>query len=95
MGAVPHLRPPDIFTGYFTRFFYSRVQFSERFAQVGLEFEFIGKKAVMFPVWFFLILIGIIGYLLYLTRPNEDSLAMISRNSIRRFQRLIKGRVQS
>lgn len=49
----------------------------------------------MFPVWFFFILIGIIGYLLYLTRPNEDSLAMISRNGIRKFQRLIKGRVQS
>lgn len=40
----------------------------------------------MFPVWFFFILIGIIGYLLYLTRPNEDSFAMISKNGFRRMQ---------
>lgn len=47
----------------------------------------------MFPVWFFLLLIGIIGYLLYLTRPNEDSFVMISKNGIRKMHGWLRGKL--
>lgn len=47
----------------------------------------------MFPVWFFLILIGVIGYLLYITRPTEDNFAVISRNGLRKMQGWFRGRV--
>jgi hypothetical protein len=38
-------------------------------------------------------MIGIIGYLLYLTRPNEDSFAMISKNNIRKMQMWLRGKL--
>jgi hypothetical protein len=40
----------------------------------------------MFPVWFFIVLLAIIGYLLYITRPSEDNFAMMSKNQIRKLQ---------
>ena len=40
----------------------------------------------MLPVWFFIVLIVLIGYMLFITRPNEDSFMMISKNHIRKLQ---------
>lgn len=40
----------------------------------------------MFPVWFFIILILLISYLLYLTRPTEDSIVVLGRNQLRKLQ---------
>lgn len=40
----------------------------------------------MFPVWFFGMLMVIICYLLYITRPSNESLVMMSRNRIRKLQ---------
>ncbi|GAB4091909.1 hypothetical protein [Flaviaesturariibacter terrae] len=40
----------------------------------------------MFPVWFFIILILLISYLLYITRPTEDSIVVLSRNQLRKIQ---------
>jgi hypothetical protein len=40
----------------------------------------------MFPVWFFVILIVVICYLLYITRPSEESILATSRNRIRKVQ---------
>ncbi len=60
---------------------------------VGPVFGFKEKIAVMFPVWFFIILIGIIGYLLYLTRPNENSFVMISKNGIRKMHSWLRGKL--
>jgi hypothetical protein len=44
----------------------------------------------MVPVWFFILLLLVIGYLLFLTRPNEDSLFEISRNNLKRIQYWLK-----
>ncbi len=48
----------------------------------------------MFPVWFFIMLIGVIGYLLYLTRPTEDNFVMISKNGLRKMQGWFRVRQQ-
>ena len=40
----------------------------------------------MFPVWFFIVLIVLIGYLLYITRPSEESITVIGKNQIRKMQ---------
>lgn len=40
----------------------------------------------MFPVWFFMVLLAVIGYLLYITRPSEENLAVISKNQFRKLQ---------
>jgi hypothetical protein len=45
----------------------------------------------MFPLWFFIVLIAIICYLLYLTRTTEDTLIMMSKNRLKKFQYWIKG----
>ncbi len=48
----------------------------------------------MLSIWFFVVLIFIIGYLLYITRPREETLLMMSRERIRKIQfwfRSIKG----
>ncbi|MDB5197017.1 MAG: hypothetical protein JWP88_1388 [Flaviaesturariibacter sp.] len=36
----------------------------------------------MFPVWFFIVLLAVIGYLLYITRPSEDNFVMISKKGL-------------
>lgn len=40
----------------------------------------------MIPVWFFVVLILTICYLLYITRTNEESFIVMSRNRLRRLQ---------
>lgn len=40
----------------------------------------------MFPVWFFILLIVMISYLLYITRPSEESIAVLGRNQLRKLQ---------
>jgi len=45
----------------------------------------------MFPLWFFIVLITIICYLLYITRTTEETLIMMSKNRLKRFQYWIKG----
>ena len=45
----------------------------------------------MFPLWFFIVLIGVICLLLYVTRTTEDNLMMMSKNRLRKFQYWIKG----
>ena len=44
------------------------------------------RELDMLPVWFFIVLIVLIGYMLFITRPNEDSFMMISKNHIRKLQ---------
>jgi len=45
----------------------------------------------MFPVWFFLMLIGVIFYLLYLTRTTEDTFGMICNNQLKKIQYWFRG----
>ncbi|WP_165871365.1 hypothetical protein [Flaviaesturariibacter flavus] len=40
----------------------------------------------MFPVWFFILLLVLISYLLYITRPTEDSIVVQGKNHLRRLQ---------
>jgi hypothetical protein len=40
----------------------------------------------MFPMWFFIVLITIICYLLYITRTTEETLIMMSKNRLKKFQ---------
>lgn len=40
------------------------------------------KRSDMFPMWFFIILIVLIGYLLYITRPSEESFTMMCKNQL-------------
>ena len=40
----------------------------------------------MVPVWFFAILIFIICYLFYITRPSEETLVMMSKERVKRLQ---------
>jgi hypothetical protein len=44
------------------------------------------KKVFMFPVWFFMILIGAICYLLYITRTTDEDILAISKNQLKRLQ---------
>ena len=52
--------------------------------------KIIFKKQDMFPVWFFIVLIFIICYLLYITRPSEETLIVMSKNRIRKMQFWLK-----
>ena len=40
----------------------------------------------MFPVWFFILLILLISYLLYITRPSEESIVVLGKNQLRKIQ---------
>lgn len=40
----------------------------------------------MVPMWFFVVLIFVIGYLLYITRPSEETLVMMSKERVRKLQ---------
>ncbi|WP_165917194.1 hypothetical protein [Flaviaesturariibacter aridisoli] len=40
----------------------------------------------MFPVWFFILLILVISYLLYITRPSEESIVVLGKNQLRKLQ---------
>lgn len=40
----------------------------------------------MFPVWFFILLLVLISYLLYITRPTEDSIVVQGKNQLRKLQ---------
>ena len=51
-----------------------------------LEFIKWTKLSVMFPVWFFIVLILLICYLLFITRPSEDSLVMIYKSKWEKLQ---------
>jgi ribose/xylose/arabinose/galactoside ABC-type transport system permease subunit len=53
---------------------------------VGIVFGFIKEIEVMFPVWFFIVLVVLIGYLLYITRPSEESISVIGKNQFRKLQ---------
>ena len=44
-------------------------------------------------MWFFMVLIGIICYLLYLTRTTDETFIMMSKNRLKKFQYWIKGTV--
>jgi hypothetical protein len=57
-------------------------------APTGLErsLDFIRKSEVMFPMWFFMVLIVVICYLFYLTRTTEESFIAMSRNHFKKFQ---------
>lgn len=45
----------------------------------------------MLPLWFFVVLVVVIAYLLFITRPGEENISVISRNHWRKFQNLMKG----
>ena len=45
----------------------------------------------MLPMWFFMVLIGIICYLLYITRTTEENFVMMSKNHLKKFQYWVKG----
>jgi hypothetical protein len=38
----------------------------------------------MIPVWFFFVLIGLICYLLYITRTTEDTLLVMGKNNLKK-----------
>lgn len=40
----------------------------------------------MLPVWFFIVLIVLIGYLLYITRTTEDTLLTMSKAQMKKVQ---------
>ena len=40
----------------------------------------------MFPMWFFIVLLAVIGYLLYITRPSENNIADFGRSGLRKLQ---------
>lgn len=44
----------------------------------------------MFPVWFFIILLVVISYLLYITRPTEENIVMLGKNQLRKMQQLFR-----
>ncbi len=44
----------------------------------------------MFPVWFFIILILLICYLLFITRPSEETLMMIGKSKWQKIQFWLK-----
>jgi len=46
----------------------------------------------MFSVLFFMVLIGIICYLLFITRTNEKSFILISKTHIRKLQYWFKNK---
>jgi hypothetical protein len=48
----------------------------------------------MFPTWIFIIMIAFICYLLYITRPNEDSLSVIGRNQLKKLQYWIRDKIK-
>jgi hypothetical protein len=45
----------------------------------------------MFPLWFFLVLMGVICYLLYVTRTTEETFLHMSRNQLKKFQYWMRG----
>lgn len=53
------------------------------------------KIEVMFPVWFFIVLIGVICYLLYITRTTEEDILVMSKNQLKRFQFWMKDSAQN
>ena len=53
------------------------------------------KKVVMFPVWFFILLICVICYLLYITRTTEEDILLMSKNQLKRLQYRMKDNVPS
>lgn len=52
--------------------------------------NFQGKEVIMFPVWFFILMILVICYLLYVTRTTEEDILMISKNQWKRMQYWMK-----
>jgi hypothetical protein len=40
----------------------------------------------MFPMWFFIILLVLIGYLLYITRPSEETFGMMCKSQLDKVQ---------
>lgn len=50
-------------------------------------------KEVMFPVWFFILLISVIFYLLYITRTTEEDILAMSKNHLKRIQYWVKDNV--
>jgi hypothetical protein len=56
-------------------------------------FGFIEKIEVMFPVWFFILVISAICYLLYITRTTEEDILMMSKNQLKRLQFWMKDSV--
>lgn len=48
----------------------------------------------MFPVWFFAVLVSMICYLLFITRPSNESLAAMSRTRIRKLQFWVRSNVK-
>jgi hypothetical protein len=40
----------------------------------------------MFPMWFFILLIGVVCYLLYVTRTTEEDIQKMSKTQLKRFQ---------
>jgi hypothetical protein len=40
----------------------------------------------MFPMWFFILLIVLIGYLLYITRPTEETFSMMCKSRLDKVQ---------
>ena len=54
----------------------------------GLEqcLDLRGKEVVMFPLWFFVLLIAVVCYLLYVTRTTEEDLVLMSRTHLKNVQ---------
>ncbi len=48
---------------------------------------------VMLPVWFFVLVIGVICYLLYITKTTEDDILAMSRNEVNGLQDWMKENV--
>jgi hypothetical protein len=60
---------------------------------IGTVFGIIRANSdFMFPVWFFIILIVVIGYLLYVTRTTEDNFIMICKNHGKRIHCWLTGK---
>lgn len=48
----------------------------------------------MLPMWFFIVLMGVIAGLLYMIRTSEETLAGVNKNHIRKIQYWMKDVVQ-
>jgi hypothetical protein len=48
----------------------------------------------MLPMWFFIVLMGVIAGLLYMIRTSEETLAGVNKNQIRRLQFWSRNTVQ-
>lgn len=63
-----------------------------RCLMIGTVFGLLKESVIMFPMWFFILLLILICYLLIITRPSEESIFATSRHQLRRIQFWIRSR---